>query len=146
MRRKRIGACWRFVVVWLVCATLATATGCKKDADVDEVLGELDGFTKELVSKVETAPNPSAGVDEAQKLMDARRAEIASKLESLKNVRGADVSNSEETKNKMLESVTNNIMSVAGLQIKYMSQSMQDPSFKAKLDKLVGDYQSLFKM
>lgn len=139
MRGKIVGC----VLVMACCLAVAS---CKKDSDVDAVLGELDAFTKDLVSKVETAPNPAAGVDEAQKLMDARRDEMAAKLARLREVRGGEVSNSEETRHKMLESVTNNIMSVAGLQIKYMTQSMQDPAFKAKLDKLVGDYRALFKV
>lgn len=129
----------------LMLACLMAVAACKRDADVDAVLGELDAFTKDLVSKVETAPNPSAGVDEAQKTLDARKGEMAAKLGVLREVRAGEVSNSEEARAKMLESVTNNIMSVAGLQIKYMTQSMQDPAFKAKLDKLVGDYRSLFK-
>lgn len=137
-------ACWAFVA--LAASVALGAAGCKKDRDVDATLAELDAFTKELVRKVESASNPAAGVEEAQKLMDARRAEMRAKLEVLREVRAGEVTNSEETKNKMLESVTNNVMSVAGLQIKYMTQSMQDPAFKVKLDKLVADYQSLFKI
>ena len=53
---------------------------------------------------------------------------------------------SSETQKKMEESLKNNFMSVAGLQVKYMSKSMSDTAFKSKLDKLVKDYQALYQV
>lgn len=130
--------------VALVAACSILLTGCKKDSEVEAVLADIDAFTKELVAKVETAPNPSAGVDAAQKLMDSRSAEIREKLTSIKSVRGFQVS--DQTKKKMAESITADVMKVGGLQAKYIRNSMSDPAFKRKLDKLVGDYQALFRI
>ena len=141
---KRKVMCW---MLFAVCASaLVGACGKSKDEEVQATLRDLDNFTKELVRRVESAQNPSNGVDEAQKFLDANREQIAVRLKALREMRGGEVRNDEELKGKLLESVTNNVMSVAGLQIKYMSQSMQDPAFKARLDRLVSDYQSLFRV
>jgi serine/threonine protein kinase len=112
------------------------------DVKIDSALTELDTFTKELVAKVESNPNPSAGVDDAQKYLDSKKADLSAKLNSIKDVRGFQVS--EDAKKKMLERITEDVMSVSSLRIKYIS--MKDPAFKAKLDKLVADYQSLLKL
>lgn len=128
----------------LLAAFSILLAGCKKDSEIEAVLTDIDTFTKELVAKVESAPNPSAGVDDAQKFMDSKKADIREKLNSIKSVRGFQVS--EQTKTKMVESITADAMKVGGLQAKYIRNSMSDPAFKRKLDKLVSDYQELFKM
>lgn len=128
----------------LVAACSILLAGCKKDSEIESVLTDIDTFTKELVAKVESAPNPSAGVDDAQKFMDSKKAEIREKLNSIKSVRGFQVS--EPTKKKMMDTITSDAMKVGGLQAKYIRNSMSDPSFKRKLDKLVSDYQELFRM
>jgi len=124
-------------------ALAAALAGCKKDAQIESVLAELNSFTQEIVKRVEGAPNPSAGVDDAQKFFDSRRADMQGKLETLKGVRNFQVS--EATQKKMMEQMTEDVMSVSKLQIKYIGQSMRDPAFKAKLEKLVGDYQNMLK-
>ncbi len=127
----------------LALTCMALLAGCKKDAQVDSVLTELDTFTKEMVAQIDSAPNPSAGVDAAQKFLDSRKADLQAKLGTLKGLRGYQVS--DETKKKMMESMTQNVMSVGKLKIKYMTNAMRDPALNAKLDKLNTDYQSLLK-
>ena len=124
-------------------ALAALSLACKRDADVGAVVDELNSFTQEIVKRVESNPNTSAGVDDAQKYFDSRKDEIKGKLDSIKNVREAQVS--EETKKKMLEGFTNNVMSVSKLQIKYMNQSMRDPALRGKLEKLTMDYTALLQ-
>ena len=121
----------------------ALALACKRDADVGAVIADLDAFTKELVGKVESNPNPSAGADEAQKYFDSRKEEMTKKLASIKDVREAQVS--AETKKKMEESFTNNVTNVAKLQLKYMNQSMRDPTLRPKLAKLSQDYNAMLQ-
>ena len=121
----------------------ALALACKRDADINAVITDLDSFTKELVGKVESNPNPSAGADEAQKYFDSRKEEMTKKLASIKDVREAQVS--AETKKNMTESFTNNVTNVAKLQLKYMNQSMRDPTLRPKLAKLSQDYNALLQ-
>jgi len=46
----------------------------------------------------------------------------------------------------METSLVEDAKKIANLQVKYIGTSMRDAAFKAKLDKLIRDYQSLFKM
>jgi hypothetical protein len=75
--------------------------------------------------------------------MDSRKADMQTKLGTLKGLRGFQVS--DETKKKMMERMTENAMSVAKLKIKYISAAMRDPSLSAKFDKLNADYMALIK-
>ena len=129
------------LLVALACVTLLA--GCKKDAQVESVLAEFDTFTKEMLAKIDTAPNPSAGADAAQAYMDSKKADMQAKLGTLKGLRGFQVS--EETQKKMMERMTENAMSVAKLKIKYMNFAMRDPALSAKFDKLNADYMALIK-
>jgi len=128
------------VVVVLACIVL---TGCKKDMEIETIVAELHSFSMELTKKVQSAPNPSAGIDEAQKLMDSRKADLQSKMKSLNGVRGYQVS--KETQKRMTDTLSQDARSIAGLQIKYLSVSIRDPAFKEKLDKLIRDYTEIFK-
>ncbi len=134
----------RFVsrlLVALACTLLLA--GCKKDAQVESVLADFDAFTKEMVGKIDTAANPSAGADAAQAYMDSKKADMQAKLGTLKGLRGFQVS--EETKKKMMEKGGENAMTVAKLKIKYISAAMRDPALSAKFDKLNADYMALIK-
>ena len=134
----------RISCLLLLLAFAVVVAGCKKDTEVNAVINELDSFTKELVQKAEGAQNPSAGVDEAQKFLDSRKADMRAKIETLKGMSGYQVS--KETTKKITESVTEDVMSVNKLKIKFMTETMRDPALKAKLDKLVNDYNALLKM
>jgi Tfp pilus assembly protein PilP len=125
-------------------AALLALAGCSKDAEINSAVAELHSFSEEIVNKIQSAPNPTAGVDEAQRLMDSRKAALKAKLQSLKEVRGFQVS--EETKKKMTETITADAMKVAGLQLKYVGESVRNPAFKAKMDKLTKDYAEIFTL
>jgi hypothetical protein len=118
--------------------------GCKKDADVKTILGEFDTFTNELVKRVDAASNPIDGVDDAQKYFDSKKTEMTGKMEQLKTIRGYQIS--EETKKMTETSLVEDAKKIANLQVKYIGTSMRDAAFKAKLDKLIKDYQGLFRM
>jgi outer membrane murein-binding lipoprotein Lpp len=129
------------IILLALCGVLLS--GCKKDDQVKSVMKDLDTFTNDLVKKVEAAADPAIGLDEAQKLMDAKKGDIKSKLDTLKSVRGFQIN--EDTKKAMLDGVTKNVTSVASLQIKYVSRSIKDAAFKSKLEKFINDYTSLMK-
>jgi len=133
----------RFTIPLLLLACLPLC-GCKKDAEINSIVTDLDSFTTELVKKVESAPNPSAGVDDAKKFFDSRKADLTAKMTTLKGIRGYQVS--EDTKNKMTRTLVEDAKRVAGLQMKYVGASMRDPAFKGKLEKLTKDYLDLFRL
>jgi hypothetical protein len=128
-------------LITLSCLLLA---GCKKDAEVKTILGEFDTFTNELVKRVDAASNPADGVDDAQKYFDSKKTEMTGKMEQLKTIRGYQIG--EETKKMTETSLVEDAKKIANLQVKYIGTSMRDAAFKAKLDKLIKDYQGLFRM
>lgn len=130
------------LLLLLCAALLAAGCGGSKDEEVNGVVRELDSFTQELLGKIKSAPDTSAGVAEAQQFLDARGPAIKARMNSIKSVREAQLK--EETRKRLIERVTENVMSVSGLQIEYMDESLRDPAFKAKLEKLTQDYQTLF--
>ena len=132
--KKRISALALVVTIVTLCA-------CKKDAEVISILASVDSFTTEIVTRIEMAANPAAGVDDAQKYFDSRRAEIAVNMNTLKLLNGNQVS--DETKKRIKASLVDDASRVGNLQVKYVSYSISNPAFKAKLDKLVNDYQAL---
>jgi hypothetical protein len=130
-------------LVLLVVASLLL-TGCRKDAEINAALAEIDSFTTELVKRIDDAPTPSKGVDDAQQYLDSRKLEIKAKATFLTRVRGIQVSG--ETEKKLIETVRQNQTTITSLQSssQFMNLSMSDAAFKAKLDKLVKDYLELF--
>ena len=118
-----------------------SVAGCRKDAEVNATVSAVDALTTELVRRIEAAPNPSAGVDDAQRYLDATKSDIASKMGVLKSLRGDQVS--DETRKKLRSRLADDAAKVGDLQIKYVSHSISNPAFKAKLDRLVADYQTL---
>ena len=132
-----------FAAAALAClvALFAACGQDDKDDAVNAVIRDLDAFTQELVSKVKSSPDRSAGVDEAQRFLEARGPDMRARMNSIKDVREAQLK--EETRKRLMERVTDNVMSVSGLQIEYMDESLRDPAFKAKIEKLSQDYHAL---
>lgn len=128
------------VILLAICLLL---TGCKRDAEINAALVEVDSFTAELVERIKAAPNPTAGVDEAQQYLDSRKREIKAKATYLARVRGVQVS--DMTEKKLIETVRRDQTTVSTLQSRFMNISMSDAVFKTKLDKLVNDYLELFQ-
>lgn len=123
----------------LLVASLLLA-GCRKDAEINSALAEIDSFTTELERRVRTTPT-NEGVDAAQQYLDSRKREIKSKTALLASVRGIQLS--DETERRLIESVRRNQMNIITLQSMRMAPT--DAAFKTKLDKLVNDYLSLFQ-
>jgi hypothetical protein len=110
---------------------------------VDRVVADLTAFTDELTGKVEKASDPSAGVAEAQALLDSRRAALAASVSALK--KSSELRESAEARKKWLEAEVDNTTRVSGLKARLFEQAMRDPALGRRLDKLVADYQELFK-
>ncbi len=122
----------------------AAGPGPSGGEDVERLVADLNSFTDELVKKIESAQDPASGVGEAQRLLDARKAELASRIDAAR--RGREFRESGGARGKMLESEVDNTDRVAGLRTRqYLDLWMRDPEFKARLDKFVADYQALFK-
>lgn len=100
----------------------------------------LNSFTDELLAKVERAEDTKAGVAEAQALLNARRGEFAAAIGAHR--RGAP---DPESKAKWLEAEVDNTDRVHRLQLKYADAAARDAELKAGLERLIGDYDALFR-
>jgi hypothetical protein len=118
--------------------------GCKKDTEINGVLSDFDTFTEDLVKRVDSAQTPARGVEDAQKYLDEKKAELRAKWDSIKSVKNFQVSS--ETKKRMEDDLKKNLMSVYGLQTKYINESIKDAAFKTRLDRLISDYKNLYEV
>jgi hypothetical protein len=119
--------------------TSSTAGG----ADFGETVKALGAFTDELTSKVEKAEDAKAGLADAQKLLDARKGELTASVSALRA--SPRVKSDASARGRLLEAEVDDTERVHRLQVKYSEDSTRDPDFKARLDKLVSDYDSIFK-
>ena len=131
---------FKYIAIALLAFSCLTLAGCQKDAEVGKLIADMDAVTKEIVKAVDDSPN-EAGVDAAQKALDAKKGDIKSQLDGLKTARA-----STEMTGKLETSVKNNVTAVIGLQGKYIQESLNNPAFKEKLDKLGKDYVDMLKM
>ncbi|HEV2705099.1 MAG TPA: hypothetical protein VGV59_04195 [Pyrinomonadaceae bacterium] len=123
-------------------AVVATAnTSGGEGESVARVVAEVASFTDELLRRIEGAQDPSTGVAEAQKFFDSRAREMRARVGAAR----ASAQASAEARRSLLESEVDNSARVSNLQTKYLDRSMSDAAFKARLDKLVGDYRKLFE-
>lgn len=146
--RKKLAV--RLLLLSCCCALAAGCRGggggasnsAQQGGEVDAVVSDVDKFTEEILQKVGTARDPSAGVDEAQKLLDSRKAELTARISAARGSR--QFGESEGARGKLLESEVGNTDRVARLRTQYIDLWMRDAAFKSKLDRLVGDYKELF--
>lgn len=103
----------------------------------ESLIPQLNSFTEELLAKVESAPDRKAGVAEAQALLDARKGELAGRIADIKKDAGA--------KAKWLEAEVDNTDRVHRLQLKYSDEAARDSELKARLERLIADYDALFR-
>lgn len=120
----------------------STATGAGS-GDVGETIATLNSFTKELTAKVESAEETKAGLADAQKMLDARKTELAARVSAARA--STQVKSDASAHGSLLEAEVDNTERVHRLQVKYSDASTRDTDFKARLDKLVSDYDSIFK-
>jgi hypothetical protein len=129
----------------LLVLALAMLAGCKRDAEINAALDEIDSFTNELVRLIKEAPNPTQGVDDAQQYLDSRRREIKAKAAFLTRTRGINAS--DETVKRLIETTRRDQMTIVSLQSQsqYANLAASNAAFKTKLDKLINDYLELFQ-
>ena len=125
------------ITVFLLLIFCLGMSGCSKDAEIEAFIKEMDGVTKDIVSKIDANPT-AAGVDDAQKAFDARKGELKSKWDAIKDAVGMQVS--EGTKKKLEDSMKANMTALTSASMKVV----MDPAAGPKLQKLIADYTGTF--
>jgi DNA repair exonuclease SbcCD ATPase subunit len=111
--------------------------------DAGEVIGALEKFTKELEARVESARDTKAGLADAQKLLDERKNDLAASVAALRA--SPELKSDAAARGRLLEAEVDDAERVHKLQVKYAEDSTRDPELKERLDRLVSDYDSIFK-
>jgi hypothetical protein len=141
----------RRIAALLAVACALNIAGCRRAGDAmparahapGEVISALETFTKELEGKVESARDTKAGLAEAQNLLDARKGELAASVAALRA--SPELKSDASERGRLLEAEVDDTGRVHGLQVKYYEAAARDPELKARLDKLVADYDSIFR-
>ena len=120
----------------------ANAGGVKDASGVGSAVAEVNSFTDELLRKIDSAQDPAAGADEAQAFLDARKSEVKARLDAARASR--EFQESAEARGRLLDAEVTNIDRVSSLRTRHIDRWMRDPAFKAKLDRLVADYDALW--
>lgn len=128
-----------FLVV-LLCIGL---TGCSKDAEINAFITEFDAATKEIVAKIDANPT-AAGMDEAQKAFDGKKASLKAKFDGIKGAMGFQVS--ADTKKKLEESMANSGKALLDVSMKNAMKLATDKEATAKFKTLLNDFQSTFSV
>ena len=125
----------------LLLSFLVAAPACKKDDMVKETTSEIDSLADEMVKAVTTADDKKQGVAEAQKLLDAKKGDLAPKMAEMGELRGFQVS--EDVAADMTSSLDGSVLDVESLKISLMSETMKDPELKSAVEKLTDDFSSM---
>jgi hypothetical protein len=120
----------------------ANAGGGKDASGVGAAVAEVNAFTDELLKKIDSVPDPAAGADEAQAFLDARKVEVKARLDAARASR--EFQESAEARGRLLDAEVTNIDRVSSLRTRHIDRWMRDSGFKAKLDRLVSDYDALW--
>jgi len=126
------------LLIAVFCLSLA---GCSKDADINAFITEFDSATSEIVSKIDANPT-AAGIDEAQKAFDGKKASLKAKWDGIKGAVGFQVG--ADTKKKLEESVSKNMKALTDVSIKNAMKMASDKEAVTKFKALLTDYQSTF--
>jgi len=130
------------VSIFLLVMFCLVLIGCSKDAEVNEFISEKDAVIKDISQKIEANPT-GAGIDEAQKSFDAKKAALKSKWDAIKEARGAQVS--ADTQKKLNDSMANNMKMLTDAATKNAMKMTMDKNAMPKFQKLMTDYGETFK-
>jgi hypothetical protein len=78
------------ITTFLICLAFA-GCGTNKDADVGAFISETDKLASDIVKTVNANPSQT-GLDQAQKMLDAKKTELKNKCNSIKKLRGFELS------------------------------------------------------
>ena len=118
-------------------------TACSKDAEVNAFITENHAVIEDIVKKIDANPS-EAGVDEAQKSFDAKKAGLKAKWDAIKDARGAQVSS--DVQKKLNDSVAADMKMLQDIQTKHASKLAGDGDAMNKYVKLVQAYADIIKM
>jgi hypothetical protein len=131
------------IALFLMVVFCLGLTACSKDAEVNAFITENHAVIEDIVKKIDANPS-EAGVDEAQKSFDAKKAGLKAKWDAIKDARGAQVSS--DVQKKLNDSVAADMKMLQDIQTKHASKLAGDGDAMDKYVKLVQSYADIIKM
>jgi hypothetical protein len=125
----------------LLLALFLFVSACAKDQLALDAITELDALTDEIVTIISEADDKRAGVAEAQAKLEARQAELGSKMQKVMALRGFQIS--EETTAKVKLSLTENTLKMVTLEMDLFVAAATDSELQAAFERLARDYKLL---
>jgi len=126
--------------IMMLCLAMA-GCGLNKDAEVDAFMNDLETTTKEMAAKIDANPT-SAGVDEAQKVLDGKKDSLKKTFNELKNATGYV---SQEAQKKLTDGMTRTQKVLSEMATKHTASMVKEPAFGTKLQKLMLDYSAILQ-
>lgn len=114
---------------------------CKKDDFAKATMTELTALTDDIVKTVKDASDKKAGVAEAQKKLDAKKGDLAPKMNEIMELRGFQLS--EEAQGEVAKVLIDVTAKMAQLEIDMLTATMSDKDLEAALEKLTTDHENL---
>jgi hypothetical protein len=126
----------------VICMSLV-GCGSNKDSEVEAFITENNAVMKDITSKIDANPT-AAGVDDAQKSFDAKKAGLKTKWDAVKGAsRGGQIST--ESQKKLTDSMTENGNALGEMTKKHAMKLAQDPAAFPKFQKLMQDWSNTFQ-
>lgn len=116
---------------------------CNKDSDVEAFIAEFDATTSEMVAKINDTPT-SAGIDEAQKVFEAKKPVLKAKLDSFKGAKEMQVSEAMQKKLKNCAEKNGNALGAAIMNNR--AKFVGDKDAMEKFQNMMKDYASTFQI
>lgn len=127
------------LIVFTVLVCCVALAGCSKDGEIDSFIAEFERVTQEMTAKIETGD-----IDGAKKSFEDNRASLKSSWDDIKGARGFQVT--EESKKKLMESVTKNMSELSKATFRGASKLGGDREKAEELKTLLNDYKNIFQM
>jgi hypothetical protein len=129
------------LTLFLLIACCFCLAGCSKDAEINAFITEFDSTTTEMIQKIDSNPS-AAGIDEAQKAFDGKKASLKAKWDAIKDAVGFQVS--ADVKKKLEDTVTKNMSALTQVSTKHMMKLAMDKDATTKFTALLKEYQGIF--
>jgi hypothetical protein len=130
------------ITVFLLAVFCLGMIGCSKDAEIEAFITENEAVLKDITAKIDANPT-AAGVDEAQKSFDAKKASLKAKWDGIKGAVGMQVSDA--TKKKLEDSMNASGKALIDVSTKHSMKLATDPGAVQKFTALMKEYGELFK-
>lgn len=130
------------ITLFLVMAFSLALVGCSKDAEVNAFIAENSAVIKDMTDKIDANPS-AAGIDEAQKSFDSKKAGLKAKWDDIKEARGMQVSS--DVQKKLTDSMAADMKMLTDSAQKNAMKMAMDKDAMPKFQKLMTDYSDTFK-